>query len=141
MINATSKNLLSFIKNSPSCFHAIASIDHLPQDFKEKAREVLREGFVDVYESDGKRTGAYSSSQPDLHPFILLNYSSTLDDVFTVAHEAGHSIHSLYAQEAQPSALQNYTIFVAEIASTFNEHVLLDYLMKHFQLYPQCLKI
>ena len=111
-----------------------ASIDHLPADFKEKAREVLREGFVDVYESDGKRTGAYSSSQPDLHPFILLNYSSTLDDVFTVAHEAGHSIHSLYAQEAQPSALQNYTIFVAEIASTFNEHVLLDYLMKSTSL-------
>ena len=106
------------------------SINNTPADFKEKAREVLRDGFVDVYESEGKRTGAYSSSQADLHPFILLNYSDTLDDVFTVAHEAGHSIHTLYAQEAQPSNLQGYTIFVAEIASTFNEHMLLDYLMR-----------
>ena len=107
-----------------------ASISECPTDFQEKAREVLRDGFVDVYESDGKRSGAYSSSQADLHPFILLNYSDTLDDVFTVAHEAGHSIHTMYAQEAQPTALQGYTIFVAEIASTFNEHMLLDYLMK-----------
>ena len=105
------------------------SINNTPADFQEKAREVLRDGFVDVYESEGKRTGAYSSSQADLHPFILLNYSDTLDDVFTVAHEAGHSIHTLYAQEAQPSNLQGYTIFVADIASTFNEHMLLDYLM------------
>lgn len=106
------------------------SIKDCPNHFIEKAHEVLREGFVDVYESDGKRSGAYSSSQPNLHPFILLNYSNTLDDVFTVAHEAGHSIHSLYAQEAQPTNLQGYTIFVAEIASTFNEHMLLDYFMK-----------
>jgi oligoendopeptidase F len=66
---------------------------------------------------------------PNLHPFILLNYSKTLGDVFTVAHEAGHSIHSMYASEAQPSTLQNYTIFVAEVASTFNEHNLLDYII------------
>ena len=110
------------------------SILNTPKDFQEKAREVLRDGFVDVYESEGKRTGAYSSSQADLHPFILLNYSDTLDDVFTVAHEAGHSIHTLYAQEAQPSNLQGYTIFVAEIASTFNEHMLLDYLMSSTSL-------
>ena len=106
------------------------SIAHLPPHFVEKAKEVLRDGFVDVYESDGKRSGAYSSGQADLHPFILLNYSNTLDDVFTLAHEAGHSIHTMYAQEGQPARLQGYTIFVAEIASTFNEHMLLDYLMK-----------
>ena len=80
-------------------------------------------------EQDGKRTGAYSSGVCNFHPFILLNYSNTLSDVFTVAHEAGHSIHSLYAGDAQPPMLQDYTIFVAEIASTFNEHNLLDYLM------------
>ncbi len=111
-----------------------SSIISCPKDFQEKAHEVLKEGFVDVYESDGKRSGAYSSSQPNLHPYILLNYSNTLDDVFTVAHEAGHSIHSLYAQEAQPANLQGYTIFVAEIASTFNEHMLLDYLMSSSSL-------
>ncbi len=103
-----------------------ASIRNFPEDFQEKAHEVLEEGFVDVYEQPGKRTGAYSSSMPDTHPFILLNYSKTLADVFTVSHEAGHSMHSLYAQH-QPSTLQDYTIFVAEVASTFNEHNLLDY--------------
>ena len=105
------------------------SIASFPADFQEKAHEVLRDGFVDVEEQVGKRTGAYSSSVPNLHPFILLNYDKTLDSVFTVAHEAGHSIHSMYANEAQPTMLQNYTIFVAEIASTFNEHALLDYFL------------
>jgi oligoendopeptidase F len=105
------------------------SIKHLPKHFKEKAEDVLKDGFVDVFEQTGKRTGAYSSSMPNLHPYILLNYSKTLGDVFTVAHEAGHSIHSMYAAETQPSTLQNYTIFVAEVASTFNEHNLLDYII------------
>ena len=105
------------------------SIKHLPEHFQEKAKDVLKDGFVDVNEQPGKRTGAYSSSMPNLHPFILLNYSKTLGDVFTVAHEAGHSIHSMYAAETQPSTLQNYTIFVAEVASTFNEHNLLDYII------------
>ncbi|MDT8337216.1 MAG: M3 family oligoendopeptidase, partial [Candidatus Izemoplasmatales bacterium] len=105
------------------------SIKHLPKNFKEKAEDVLKDGFVDVFEQTGKRTGAYSSSMPNLHPYILLNYSKTLGDVFTVAHEAGHSIHSMYAAETQPSTLQNYTIFVAEVASTFNEHNLLDYII------------
>lgn len=105
------------------------SLKNCPEDFQNKAHEVLKDGFVDVYEQDGKRSGAYSSSMPDMHPFILLNYSGTLDDVFTVAHEAGHSIHSMYSAQTQPSQLQDYTIFVAEIASTFNEHMLLDYLL------------
>lgn len=105
------------------------SISKFPKDFQEKAHEVLKDGFVDVEERLGKRTGAYSSGVANLHPFILLNYDNTLDSVFTVAHEAGHSIHSMYAQEAQPTMLQDYTIFVAEIASTFNEHTLLDYFL------------
>ncbi len=107
------------------------SIDHLDEDFKDKAYDALKEGYVDVYEQDGKRTGAYSSSALNEHPFILLNYDDTLGDVFTVAHEAGHSMHSLFAKEHQPVATQNYTIFVAEIASTFNEHLLLDYFIKN----------
>jgi oligoendopeptidase F len=107
------------------------SIEKFPQDFQAKAHDVLKDGFVDVFEAEGKRTGAYSSSMPDLHPYILLNFSKTLHDVFTVAHEAGHSIHSMYAAEAQPAALQDYTIFVAEVASTFNEHNLLDYIIKN----------
>ena len=111
-----------------------ASIKDCPKDFQDKAREALKEGFVDVMEKDGKRSGAYSSSQANIHPFILLNYNGTLDDVFTVAHESGHSMHTMYSEEAQPPTLQDYTIFVAEIASTFNEHMLLDYLMKSEKL-------
>jgi len=110
-----------------------ASIQNFPKSFQNKAHEVLKEGFVDVLEQEGKRTGAYSSSMPDLHPFILLNFSNTLEDVFTVAHEAGHSIHSMYSAENQPSSLQNYTIFVAEVASTFNEHNLLDHFIQGSQ--------
>jgi oligoendopeptidase F len=106
------------------------SIKDFPEHFQEKAKDVLKDGFVDVYEQNGKRTGAYSSSMPNLHPYILLNFSKTLNDVFTVAHEAGHSMHSMYAAQSQPSSLQNYTIFVAEVASTFNEHNLLDYIIK-----------
>lgn len=107
-----------------------SSIKNFPESFQKKARSATKDGFVDVYEAPGKRTGAYSSSMPDLHPFILLNYSKTLADVFTLAHEAGHSMHSLYALENQPAVLQDYTIFVAEVASTFNEHNLLDYFIK-----------
>ena len=106
------------------------SVKKFPEDFSSKAHEVLRDGFVDVMEAEGKRTGAYSSGMANLHPYILLNHDGTLDSCFTVAHEAGHSIHTLYAEEAQPSMLQDYTIFVAEIASTFNEHNLLDYLLE-----------
>ena len=107
-----------------------SSLKEFPADFQAKAHEVLKEDFVDVYEGEGKRTGAYSSSMPNMHPFILLNYDGTLDSVFTVAHESGHSMHSMYAAESQPTMLQDYTIFVAEIASTFNEHALLDYFLK-----------
>ena len=106
------------------------SIEHFPADFQEKAHEVLKDGFVDVNPKLGKRSGAYSNGGYDFHPFILLNWNGDLGDCFTLAHESGHSIHTLYSEEAQPTLKQDYTIFVAEIASTFNEHNLLDYLLK-----------
>lgn len=107
-----------------------ASIATFPADFQAKAHEVLAPGYVDVESAPGKRTGAYSNGGYDIHPFILLNFQGELDDVFTLAHESGHSIHTLYSEESQPTMKQDYTIFVAEIASTFNEHNLLDYLLK-----------
>ena len=110
------------------------SISSFPEDFKNKAREVTKDGYVDVYPSLGKRSGAYSSGGENTHPFILLNYTDTLEDVFTLAHESGHSIHTLYAEESQSVINQGYTIFVAEIASTFNEHNLLNYLMDSEEL-------
>ena len=106
------------------------SIKNFPADFQAKAHEVLKPGFVDVYPSEGKRTGAYSNGGYDFHPYILLNFVGELNDVFTLAHESGHSIHTLYSEESQPLSTQDYTIFVAEIASTFNEHNLLDYLLE-----------
>ena len=110
-----------------------ASLEGLDEEFVEKQKEALRDGFVDVLPSDGKRTGAYSMSLYGFHPFILLNHDETLDSVFTLAHEAGHSAHSMFSNENQPLPTSRYTIFVAEIASTFNEHVLLDYLLKNAQ--------
>ena len=107
-----------------------ASIASFPEDFQAKAHEVLKDGYVDVYPAEGKRSGAYSNGGDDFHPYILLNFNGELDDCFTLAHESGHSIHTLYSEESQPTLLQDYTIFVAEIASTFNEHNLLDYLLK-----------
>ncbi|MBQ7250123.1 MAG: oligoendopeptidase F [Bacilli bacterium] len=110
------------------------SIKNFPEDFQEKAREVTKDGYVDVHPGEGKRSGAYSNGGYDFHPFILLNFVGELDDVFTLAHESGHSIHTLYSEEGQPTLRQDYTIFVAEIASTFNEHNLLDYLLQRGDL-------
>ena len=110
------------------------SIKPFPEDFQKKARTVLEDGYVDVYPLLGKRSGAYSNGgyqdgKDFIHPVILFNFQGELDDCFTLAHESGHSIHTLYAMESQPLMKQDYTIFTAEIASTFNEHNLLDYLL------------
>ena len=110
------------------------SISSFPQDFQDKAHEVLKPGYVDVYPGPGKRSGAYSNGGSDVHPYILLNFVGNLEDVFTLAHESGHSIHTLYSEENQPKLKQGYAIFVAEIASTFNEHNLLDYLLSSDKL-------
>lgn len=96
---------------------------------------VMNEGFssrwIDVYENRGKRSGAYSSGSYDSKPFILLNYHNTLDNVFTIAHEMGHSIHSYFTRKNQPYVYGDYSIFVAEVASTANECLLLDYMLKN----------
>jgi oligoendopeptidase F len=105
------------------------SIEGMDEAFVDKQKDAIADGFVDVEPGVGKRTGAYSSGFYGFHPHILLNHDKTLDSVFTLAHEAGHSAHTLFSNENQPMATSDYTIFVAEIASTFNEHVLLDHLL------------
>lgn len=92
-----------------------------------RARE---ERWIDVYETPGKRSGAYSTSVYGVHPYALLNYEETTHDVFTIAHEMGHALHSYYSNEAQPYAKSGYTIFVAEVASTCNEVLTLSYLLE-----------
>ena len=109
-------------------FEALEGMD---EEYVKNQKEAIADGFVDVYQADGKRNGAYSSGFYGFHPHILLNHDDTLDSVFTLVHEAGHSAHTLFANAAQPMATADYTIFVAEVASTFNEHILLDYLVKN----------
>lgn len=101
------------------------------EDFYQKACQVLEDGRVSVEMKDGKAGGAYSTSTYENGPFILLNHNCQIDDAFTIAHEAGHSIHTLYSIEGQPYQTADYVIFVAEIASTFNEQLFLDYLLEH----------
>ena len=86
------------------------------------------EGWIDVCETEGKRSGAYSTGVYDTHPYVLLNYQETTNDVFTIAHEMGHALHTYKSNETQPYAKADYTIFLAEIASTVNEVLLLKYL-------------
>ncbi|MDO4294861.1 MAG: oligoendopeptidase F [bacterium] len=94
----------------------------------------LQEGFdhrwIDVYENEGKRSGAYSWGAYGTHPYVLLNYNGTLDSVFTLAHEMGHALHSYYSDHAQPYTYAGYKIFVAEVASTCNESLLMQDLLK-----------
>lgn len=109
----------------------LEALKPMGDDFVEHGKKALAEGHVDVYPREGKRSGAYSTNIKDFGPYILLNHADTLDSAFTLAHECGHSIHTLYSSESQPFATENYTIFVAEIPSTFNEQLFLDYLLKN----------
>ncbi|MDI3477305.1 MAG: oligoendopeptidase [Thermoanaerobacterium sp.] len=96
---------------------------------------ILKEGFnnhwIDVYENRGKTSGAYSWGTYGVHPYVLLNFQGKLDDVFTIAHEMGHSLHTYYSDKAQKYINSQYKIFVAEVASTCNESILIDYLIKN----------
>lgn len=100
----------------------------LGKDYQQTLRKAFDERWIDVYETPGKSTGAYSASTYGVHPFLLLNYNETLNDVFTVAHELGHCMHSELSTANQPFSTSSPTIFVAEVASTLNEALLLDYL-------------
>ncbi len=95
--------------------------------------DVLKEGFenrwVDVVENKGKRSGAYSSGAYGTNPYILMNWQDNVNNLFTLAHEFGHSVHSYYTRGSQPYTYGNYSIFVAEVASTCNEALLNDYLL------------
>jgi oligoendopeptidase F len=103
----------------------IASVAPLGADYQAKMKQLLAGGRVDVYENDGKRSGAYSAGVYGVGPYMLMNYNETLDAIFTFAHEAGHSLHTVLAFETQPFVTANYTHFVAEVASTMNERLLL----------------
>ncbi len=103
-------------------------------DYIAKLKEARDGGWIDVFPSAGKSSGAFSSgSLRDVHPYVLLNHNDNLDSAFTIAHELGHSMHSFYSNTNQPSAKSDYSLFVAEVASTCNEAVMQRYLMDHME--------
>ena len=107
----------------------IEAMAPLGKDYQTRLRTAFDSRWIDVYENDGKRTGAFSASTYGVHPFLLLNYNESMNDVYTVAHELGHCMHSMLSSENQPFSTAQPTIFVAEVASTMNEALLLDYML------------
>ena len=106
----------------------IEALQPLGEDYIKVLTEGFNNRWIDVYENEGKRGGAYSAGG-DPHPYVLLNQKDTLDSMFTIAHEMGHSLHTYYSMKNQPTAYANYVIFVAEVASTCNEVLLVKHLL------------
>jgi len=109
---------------------ALASVAPLGEDYVTKYKRFVSGGRIDLYENEGKRSGAYSAGVYGVGPYMLMNYNDTLGAAFTLAHEAGHSMHTVLSYETQPFVTAGYTIFVAEVASTINERFLLDQMLK-----------
>ena len=107
----------------------IESVAPLGAEYQSHVRAAFRERWIDVFENTGKRSGAYSAPVYGTHPYMLLNFNETLDAVFTLAHEMGHSMHTLLAHRSQPFVYAGYTIFVAEVPSTLNEALFLDLML------------
>ena len=105
------------------------SVAPLGREYQGRVREAFDGRWIDVFENAGKRSGAYSAPVYGAHPYMLLNYNETLDAVFTLAHEMGHSMHTLLSHQAQPFVYAGYTIFVAEVPSTLSEALFLDYML------------
>ena len=101
------------------------------EDYGRALAHGLESGWIDVYENKGKRGGAYSWGSYGIHPFVLLNHNDTINSMFTLAHEMGHALHSWYTWQKQPYLYSGHKIFVAEVASTCNEALLMEYLLQH----------
>jgi oligoendopeptidase F len=111
--------------------HVMAALDPLGADYIAGAGRAFAERWIDLYPNPGKRAGAYSNGGAyDVHPYMLLNYNGKYNDVSTLAHELGHTMQSYLSNKAQPYPLAGYPIFVAEVASTFNEALLIDHMLK-----------
>lgn len=111
--------------------YVIKGLEALGKDYQKLLKKGYDERWIDVEETEGKRSGAYSCGVHGVHPYVLLNYQPTISEVFTIAHEMGHSLHTYFSQANQPYAKSDYKIFVAEVASTTNEVLLLKYMLKN----------
>lgn len=107
------------------------ALEPLGQEYLDKLKEGFASGWVDVCENEGKTGGAYSWGSYGTHPYVLLNNQGTLNDMFTIAHEMGHALHTYYSNREQPYIYAHYKIFLAEVASTLNESLLMDYMLKN----------
>ncbi len=114
--------------------HVLAALQPLGPDYTGVVTRAFNERWIDLLPNEGKRSGAYSNGGAyDVHPFMLLNYNGKYNDVSTLAHELGHTMQSYYSNKVQPFATASYPIFVAEVASTFNEALLIDYMLKNIK--------
>ena len=112
----------------------LASLEPLGKDYIDVSRTSFTERWIDMYPNEGKRSGAYSNgSAYDVHPYMLMNYNGKFNDMSTLTHELGHTMHSYFSNKTQPYATANYSIFVAEVASTFNEALLIDHMLKQIK--------
>lgn len=107
----------------------IAGLQPLGEDYLKVVQHAFENGWIDVYENEGKTGGGYAWGAYDTHPYILLNHQGKIHDLFTIAHEVGHALHSYYSNRNQPYIYAGYRIFVAEVASTVNEALLMEYLL------------
>lgn len=125
-----SEEPVSDIPYEDACRMVAEALTPLGEEYVSVLRRGFEERWVDVYENQGKRKGAYSWGSYGTRPYVLLNYNGTLWDVFTLAHEMGHAMHSWYSRRSQPQVYGSYPILLAEVASTTNEMLLLEYLLK-----------
>ncbi len=116
-----------------ACQLVQAALEPLGSEYNAVLKQGLGSGWVDVYENQGKQSGAYSWGSYGTHPFVLLNYEGTYDSVSTLAHELGHSMHTYYSYASQPFTTSDYSLFCAEVASQTNEILLIEYMLKHTQ--------
>ncbi|MBQ3455550.1 MAG: oligoendopeptidase F [Synergistaceae bacterium] len=110
---------------------AVKALAPLGDEYISDFKRGISERWIDIYENKGKRKGAYSWGSYGTRPYVLLNYDGTIHDVFTLVHEMGHAMHSYYSRKSQPQVYASYTILLAEVASTTNEALLLEYLLNH----------
>ena len=113
-----------------ACELVYEALAPLGSDYQKRVAEMFSGGWIDVYEGSNKQANPYSLSVYGVHPYVLMNWNGTMRDVFTLAHELGHALHSMYSNENQAFASHRYATFVAEVASIFNEELLLDHLLK-----------
>jgi len=105
------------------------AVEPLGKEYRKVLEEAFAKRWVDVYETEGKSGGAYNWGNYEAHPFIKMNYNNTIDNMFTLAHEMGHAMHSYFSSNTQPYPKAQYSTFVAEVASTLNEGLLMQHLL------------